>query len=169
MAGELFGAVIKYRGAVPKIAVRKRNEVYKLAYRETMEYWHAHFRLKHFTHAGAREYGYTPRKGEAGSNRKFAGSYTQRKLRKYGHTRPLEFTGESKARSANANITATSRGARCRMNLPRLNWKHPKSLIAPRDEMTRISPAERQFLQTYFEQRVQAGFAAITTTETVTV
>jgi hypothetical protein len=165
----LFGAVISYRGATPKLALRKRNEVYKAGYVWTLTHWHREMRPKHFTHAGATEYRYAPRRGERGGGRRFEGSYTQRKLKKYGHTRPLEFTGESKRASADLKIKATSKGGRCILSTPRLNYRHPDSQVRAREEMTRVSDREVAVLARVFEDYVAAEFARLTDKTTVTV
>lgn len=168
----MFGAVLKYRGATPKLAARVRNQVQKEGIEKSLSHWHAHMRPKHFTHEGAREYGYTPRQGERGSQHRFKGSYTQRKLQKFGHTRPLEFSGTSKALSANKNIKATSKGGRCKINAPALNFKHPNSTIVMRDEMTRVTRAEaseiaEQVFQPFMAQRFEQLTASATETKTV--
>lgn len=165
----MFGAVLKYRGAVPKIAAKRRNVIYKEGFTLALTFWHFQFRPKHFTHAGAREYKYTPRKGESGSGRKFKGSYTARKLKQFGHTRPLEYSGTSKALSSQQNIKATSKGGRAIIRAPALNFRHPNSEIRMRDEMTRVSDAERQKLATQYETYVTAGFNRLTESETKTV
>jgi len=166
---DMFGAVLKYRGATPKMAARERNAIQKDAFIETLTYWHTHHRQKHFTNAGAVEYGYLPRSGDRGSRRKFVGSYTQRKLLKFGHTRPLEFSGASRALSANRNVKATSKTARCIISAPALNFRNPKSPIRMREEMTRVSPAERIELVNHFEEYMLERFNKITASETKTM
>ena len=68
------------------ISVKAFNEAQKKAFRAVGEYWHQHILPQHFTHAGARRYGYQRR-----SRR-----YESYKLRKYGHTYPLVKTGQMK-------------------------------------------------------------------------
>ena len=169
MVGEMFGGVLKYRGATPKIALRKRNEVYKHGIQVTLHHWHTHFRLKHFTNAASREYAYTPRKGEPGSGRAWKGSYTAKKLKKVGHTRPLEYSGESKHRTSSATIKATSKGGRCVLNVPALNFKHPKSSVLAREELVRISPAENVKLAQVYEGIVADIFNGISESESKTI
>lgn len=109
--------------------------------------WHREMRPKHFTTAGAREYNYRPRKGERGNtDRKgFRRSYTGRKLRMMGHTRPLEFTGEGKRLSRIQDVRATSK--RVRVILPRkFNFRNPHSQINMREELTTISKREEELL-----------------------
>jgi hypothetical protein len=169
MAGEMFGAVLKYSGATPKLAARQRNAVQKEAFAYALKFWHAKYRDKHFTNAGATEYGYTPRKGERGSGRRFKGSYTAYKLKKMGHTRPLEFSGRSRALAARENVTSTSKGGRARINAPALNFRNRFSQINMRDEMTRVSDAERSALTREFGDYLTGRFARLTAKETVTI
>ena len=90
---------IREFGATPGLMKREWNAVVKTSWGELGTYWHSRLREKHFTTAGAKEYKYTPRKGEPGSGWQgnFWGSYTGRKIRAFGHRRPLEHSGESKA------------------------------------------------------------------------
>lgn len=170
MAGEMFGAVLKYEGPTPKIATRKKNEIYKEGFVAALTIWHAKFSDKHFTNAGATEYRYTPRSGERGSKRKFKGSYSARKLKKFGHTRPLEFSGESRRRvRASQKIKATSKGGRCILSAPALNFRNPKSPINMREEVTRVSPRERTELAAEFGDYIRGRFQRISDKETVNI
>jgi len=126
---------------------REFNVMLRETFRVIGQKWHREMRPKHFTHAGAREYGYSPRKGEAGNrNRKgFASSYTGRKLRLVGHTRPLEFTGEARRLSRIQDIRVTSK--RVRIILPRkFNFRNPHSRVDMRKEITTVSHREEQEL-----------------------
>lgn len=143
----LFGAVIRYSGPVPKHVTRGViNQILKEGYRLIGIYWQKHLLPKHFTHAGAREYGYTPRKGEAGSGRKFRGSYTFKKLQRQGHTKPLVYTGASEQAAKGGRVTSTSKGVRVTVPARALNFKPPRSNINMRQEVTRISDAEAETL-----------------------
>lgn len=78
---------MKFDGAVPPnigIAKKRFHEIRKLALIDMGEYWHANFRDKHFTEAGAKEYGYAERKA----------SYKARKMRNTRQRRPLVWSGE---------------------------------------------------------------------------
>lgn len=113
--------------------------------------WHQNLRPKHFTHAGAREYAYDKRQGEVGSGRPFKGSYTARKLRLFGHTLPLVWSGASRTRSAIRNIKSTSKGARVTMNVPTLNFRKGRNAKGKsmREELTTVSLPERKALANY--------------------
>jgi hypothetical protein len=128
-------------------------------------YWDQTFREKHFTSAGATEYGYTPREGERGnpSSKGFRRSYTGRKLRKFGHTRPLEYTGESRRRTRSPRIVATAKRGealvRIKMDSPGLNRRYSGSRINMRQEMTTVSTREGEQINTivgrFLEKRYQ--------------
>jgi hypothetical protein len=89
---------------------------------------------------GAREYGYQKREGERGTagSEKFKTSYTGRKLRRFGHTRPLVLTGESMRLAAIRDVRSTSKGAKVVIHARVLNFRPHM-----RREMTMISLKER--------------------------
>jgi len=66
-------------------------------------FWHRYILRKHFTAAGAQEYGYQPRTAK----------YVARKLRKKGHSRPLVWSGATETQALRwREIGSTSKGAR---------------------------------------------------------
>lgn len=152
---------LKYSGPIPKgLSKRVFNNVLKRAYAGVMRFWHLNFKKKHFTTAGGTEYGYKPRKGERGNpDRKgFDRSYTGRKLRFKGHTRPLVFSGRSmRSAMASNKVVATSKGARAIVNAPALNFRNPHSNIDMRSEMTTVSAAERSVMIRLFNTSVERG------------
>jgi hypothetical protein len=157
---------IKKTGWIAKLPKSKFNACARQAFREIGMYWHRALRPKHFTHRGATEYGYEPRQGERGSagGRGFRRTYTGRKLHRYGHTRPLVYTGESERESKTARIVATSKRVRVRMKLPRLNWRHESRTKTMREELTMISAAEEKRLLALFTDRLMKGLKGIKTT-----
>lgn len=132
---------------------RHYNAALKYGWEQTGIYWHEHFREKHFTTAGAAEYGYAPRQGERGraGSKGFARSYTGRKLKKYGHTRPLELTGESRTLSRTRRVYATRNGARVTMRVPGLNRRSKGTDIRMPEELKTISRAESSKLSQVLE------------------
>lgn len=103
---------IENRGPVPGVMKREHNAMSADAWEDAGEHWGDEFREKHFTEAGAAEYGYRDRtKG-----------YEDRKQSKYGHRRPLVYTGESEQSSAAFRVYTTRYGAKITMNMPRVNW-----------------------------------------------
>lgn len=78
------------------------NAVLKVALREVAEYWAMKVLKKHFTPAGAREYGYRERSHK----------YLTRKRRKFGHADPLVLQGRLKRellRRSGFRISGTSK------------------------------------------------------------
>jgi hypothetical protein len=148
---------------------REMNRILKECWSLIGQLWHREMRPKHFTHAGAREYGYTPRSGESARpcSKGFRRSYTGRKLRKFGHTLPLVYTGTSRGLTRTGNITATSKGVRIAMHAPALNLRPKGGTINLYDEMTRISQREKGWIERNFHSLVESKLKGITATETV--
>jgi len=145
---------MKVYGPVPSdLALSKRewNRLKKLAWEEVGKIRHAKLRPKHFTKAGAREYDYKPRSGEAGSGHGFRQSYTDRKLKRWGHTDPLVWSGETRELSSRGNIAATGNGVRLTYpSLRKLNQFKPKSKsgieIDMIEEFQTVSQEEREII-----------------------
>lgn len=161
----------KYTGAVPGVGLKRRelNVIMKRAWYYIGVYWHRFFRPKHFTQAGAREYGYKPRRGQRGSGfGLFKESYTGRKLKKWGHTNPLVWKGLARDLTAIQDVRPTSKGVRIVMGAAqKLNWRHPKSDIYMAEEMRRVSIGERKVLIRIFDRFMDKAIKAIHTTKTV--
>lgn len=99
---------------------------------------------KHFTDAGAGEYNYEQRDS----------GYEGRKVKAFGHRRPLEFTGETRRRALSANIRRlghtkrTVGGAQIVLDLPVYITGNPRRLreieaTSPRDEALIASEVDR--------------------------
>jgi hypothetical protein len=153
---------LTFHGGVPGgigVPAKRFHEIRKEVWLAAGELWHERFREKHFTRAGATEYGYTPRSGEGLSGKKFWQSYTGRKQRYKGHQRPLVFTGDTEKQAKRKKIVATSRGTKSSLRIyiraPRLNSRNPHSKINMRDEMTRVSVLEvKRIVDLHNEQMV---------------
>lgn len=144
-------------GPTPKHLARHHRRIMRESLGQAAAFYHQRFMPKHFTHAGAREYGYKRRKGEGKTGRAFWRSYTgQKKLRK-GHTRPLDWSGASRLLAKIRDITATYRRARIKQHARGLNRRNPKSDIDMREEIRSTSPAEdtatrREFSRNYMSR-----------------
>jgi len=105
---------IKERGAVPRGFKKYYSRASKTAWHESGVYYHTQLRDKRFTREHARKAGYKLRQGEQPgiTRNKFFGSYMGRKLRRFHHQRPLEFSGETRRAVQSARITSTSSGSR---------------------------------------------------------
>jgi len=130
---------------------RALNNAIKWANDAMGRFWLRYIRPKHFTAAGAQEYGYAKRQTyvpqKRGSKRDpFRASYTGRKLREKGHTRPLVWSGDSMRKSAQGRVVPTFKRVRVVMNVPTLNFSPVnRSDMNMREELTDVS--ERDFRQ----------------------
>ncbi len=173
----MIEVTIKESGATPKLMARVANQVHREAAKDLAVFWHDNFVRKHFTQAGATEYGYTPRRGQEGSpgSKGFKKSYTGRKLAMKGHTRPLVWSGTSYLLviASRNNVTATAtKGtahARLRMNAPALNFRNPHTRIDMRKELTTISPREAAEMSVAARDYIDARYRALRDQETTTV
>jgi hypothetical protein len=126
--------------------------------------WVREFRPKHFTEAGAHEYGYAPRVGESGrmSRKAFDKTYTGYKLRHYGHVDPLKYSGKSetatKAATINAIATKDRSGVTIKMNAPALNFRRKGSPINMRREMTELSENEKGLMTAELKNMLVRAF-----------
>src|SRR3990172_4585931 len=88
---------------------------------------------KHFTEAGASEYGYARRSRD----------YTKKKEKKFGHRNPLEWTGELKRCIRSPEIRATAKGVKIVLRgSQKANLRNPKSKADMAAELRVISDAE---------------------------
>lgn len=121
----------------------------KEAWYQNALYFHQHMRDDRFTEAHAKEAGYAARKGEqmAQGTKAFRASYTGRKLKRFGHTRPLEYSGESRRNVRMASISSTSKGGKASYRgAAKFNFRHPKSKIRMNEEFTRLTQTEAEIL-----------------------
>lgn len=136
-------------------AGRRKSEMRdatKAALAAAAKAWHQNYYEDHFTPAGGQKYGYFQRKGEGlpRGSKAFSRSYHGRKLRRMGHERPLVFSGLSYQRGKVAKIVASSKQSK--VVLPStFNFRHTKSRINMRDEVTRVLPEEGQALRAIAE------------------
>lgn len=149
---------IRENGWSPKIAKRELNNINKGTMQDVGEYWHNHFREKHFTTAGAREYGYAPR----------ARGYMIAKAKKKGHQLPLVWTGVSRLRSMFPRIVATASKANAKvrivLNMPQLN-RIPRL----REEMERVSQRELSILGNVVVESQERRHSALKDTSVTTI
>lgn len=138
-------AFIKIRETAAAAGLKKRevNKRLKRTWGSTGKYWHARFSGKHFTQRGAREYGYARRKRR----------YTARKKKKFGHTRPLVYSGETMRGTRTRTIRATRHGVR--VSLPKtqaLNFRPKGGRINMRQEMQTVSSREEKLIGRHIEK-----------------
>ncbi len=130
------------------IAKRVLNNAFKDTLRDMGDEWHGRFLPMHFDESAYSRYGFTQRKGGnmSPSQKGYKSTYVGRKRKRLGHNRPLELTGEGRMLAMGpAKIRGTNKEAR--VVLPsKFNFRHPKSRISMRDEITRVLPDEARTL-----------------------
>lgn len=154
---------IRQRGPIGRGMRKAVNAASKVAWHKTAEYFHLYLRDERFTEEHARAAGYTLRKGEGQprGSKAFARSYTGRKLRSQGHTRPLEFTGDTRrAMNLGFNIKSTSKGGRVAYrSASKFSFRHPKSQIRMSEEFRRLLPSEVAELGRIYDDELDKGLA----------
>lgn len=108
-----FQITVIEKGALPKGMKGKFRRWLKEGWFALAAHWHAKYRPLHFSEAGYWRYGYE----------RYDKRYLRRKQNKFGHKKPLVWTGESKRLSENQDIRGTSKEARVVMRVPTLNRK----------------------------------------------
>lgn len=165
--------VIKESGPTPRLAKRKQATVTRETLAETAANHHrlmmAGGRHKHFTIAGAREYGYSPRKGEGLSGKAFWKSYTGRKKKEKGHTRPLVWSGASEILAMIRDVRATRNRARLVQHARGLNLRNPKSSINMAEEIRTMSDAEVRAALAFAGEALRRKYQAIQDSRTTRI
>lgn len=171
----MFEITLTKNGPTPKLVQRELNNIHREAARTMGQVWAARFRAKHFTNAASAEYGYTPRQGESGRPhpKGFRRSYTGRKLKQFGHTRPLVKTGESEAQTRAPRIVATATRSEAKvrviMNAPGFNRRYAGSPIDMRKELTTVTEREGQELAREAGFFLQFVFSKLRQSERTTI
>lgn len=134
---------VRDRGATPRGMRKVMNAVTKETWFETGIEFHSQFSDARFTHAHASKAGYAPR----------SKNYERRKLKKFGHTNPLEFSGTTRRLVRTASVTSTSKGANVRYPGARaFNFKNPKMQANMVQEFTKVLPEEANELASFFDR-----------------
>lgn len=169
-----YAVQFEFRG-IDALKTKQVNDAIKRALVAMGKRWRRRYLPKHFTHKGAREYGYKRRVGETGSGgsgrpiRKIAGkiTYTWKKWKLHGHTLPLVYTGELRRQSLygppKIKATCKNRGqnANVRVSLPR------KANFVIKD-MTAVSRREIIDLQKFLADQVERELRREGTSATAT-
>jgi hypothetical protein len=136
------------------------NAIFKESHAEVGLLWWSKYLPMHFGSRATQRYGYKPRKGakqafRGQANDENRGSYSERKIRAVGHTRPLEYTGKGKQQAlAQPKVVATRNKVRVR--LPRkFNYRNPASDINMADEIRAVRPDEISALSTALKAAVR--------------
>lgn len=121
------------------------NAVIRRAYEKVGEYWHRHFRAKHFSNQAYQEYGYQPR----------SKSYNWRKLKYLKHNLPLVFTGRSRDLSKSRNIYATKNGVSITMPVRAFNFRRTAKAPDMQKEFRTVSDRERAVLHDIGQKTIE--------------
>jgi len=168
---------IRAQGFMPGFGTQRHlNSAVRSTWEHVGRFWHRMFRPKHFTEAGAREYGYIARKGERmvqSRAKGWAGTYVARKKREKGHNLPLVWSGDTRelSRQHREKAAATRKRSYVKVIMPvrGLNRKHPKSQINMAEEMRRISPAEDAVLTREHEDALLRRLDTVQSTVTIVI
>lgn len=155
---------LRERGTTPRRMLKQVNAAKKEAWRDTAWRFHEQYRDKRFTPEHAAAAGYMKRKGELipRGTKAFRNSYTGRKLRMWGHTNPLEFSGKTRRAVRSASVSSTSKGGKAAYSGARVfNFLPPKSKIRMGEEFRRITPQEAIELGQYFDERLDRRLKAL--------
>lgn len=147
------------RGVLIHGSKRLVNDVFKAAWLKAAELWHTRFRPKHFTHRGAREYGYAARSGETLSRgtKGWKRSYIGRKYAHRGDTLPLVWSSESRTASAIRRFEPKKDGVIIRLKTPRLNYRPKGGRIKMADEMRTVSRPELIEIKKVLDREIHRG------------
>ena len=154
----MIRGVIQYRGS-PTETKKEFHRAVKTEFAHVGQYWHERMLADHFKIAAEKKYYYQPRKA----------SYIRRKAKRFGHRRPLEFTGDMKRQVTRmARITSTSKGARVAMTGPRYLYMYRKDLNQPDKaaELTFVTNEEINKLAQILDRRMTTRIAGVKTFET---
>ena len=163
---------VRDRGATPRNLRKVYTAAAKTTWKKVGLYFHKNLRDRRFTELHARQANYRRRKGEGmpRDSKGWRNSYTGRKFAKHGHTRPLEFSGETRRLVRSANISVTSKGAKVKYaGARKFNFKHPKSQIRMREEFSRVLSSEADAMAGVFDGGLDRTMKQSKTTSTVTL
>lgn len=139
----ILAVTIRERGATPRHLRKAMTAAKRKGWLAAGVWWHTECRPKHFTRKAYQIYGYTPRMGEGGTATKiFKRSYTGRKLKKFGHTNPMVWSGVSERLTRARDVRATAKGVRIVMNAPALNFRPKGGRINLRAELQTLTHSE---------------------------
>ena len=130
----VFIDIVTKSGAYVKRA--DQDVMLKRSFENAGNVWHRNYRLRHFERGAFQRYRYTER----------SRIYTQRKKKRFGHTKPLVLTGTTRDRTANKNVAAKKNEVRVKMPANALNFRPRGFRGNMRDEFTQINSREHGIL-----------------------
>lgn len=107
-----------------RLSVSEWRKVSKVGWSAAGDFWHEEILPRHFTHAGAREYSYQKR----------TRAYEVRKVKRYGHSRPLEYSGDLKRAVLRSREVRTVGDNSKRAGAVRIKLRGPRYLFQYRKD-----------------------------------
>jgi len=130
----LFGIKVETKGL--NLSYRDSLRISTTVLTEIAKEWHEKFLPLHFEESATSRYGYARRSAD----------YLKRKMRQFGHQKPLVFSEEAYHLARIRKITANSN--RAVVELPRkLNRSNPKSRAKMSQEIRMLLPSEAEHLR----------------------
>lgn len=154
----MIRGVIQYRGS-PEATKKELRAAVKPELARVVQWWHSKILPGHFLIAAEGKYRY----------RRRSASYLRQKVKRFGHRRPLEYTGDMKRQvTSMARITSTSKGAKVNMTGPRYLYMYRKDLKQPDKaaELTAITASEVDKLAQILDRRLTRRLNSVDKTET---
>lgn len=148
---------IRDRGQIGRGLKSSFNAASKTSWHRTTVHFHATMREARFDPDHQREAGFAQRKGQGlpRGSKAYNRSYTGRKEKRFGHTRALEFTGDTRRAIRAASISSTSKGGKASYpGASKFSFRHPRSRIRMQDEFRRILPAEATELAEVYDSHL---------------
>ena len=130
----MIRGVVKYRKH-PEVLKRELKATVKDEFPRVGRYWYERMMPGHFEPAAEGKYHYSRRSAK----------YLRDKQRRFGHQRPLEYTGDMKRQAGRtAKITATGKAVRVVMTGPRSLYMYRKDYKQPNKaaELTAVTKDE---------------------------
>lgn len=152
-----FSAVaIRDRGPIGRGLKAGFNAASKTSWFRTAVYFHSQLRERRFDPQHQEAAGFAKRKGQGipKASKAYRRSYTGKKESRFGHTRALELTGDTRRAMKSASISSTSnRGRAAYSGASKFSFRHPKSRIRMHDEFRRLLDGEIiELAQVYDEE-----------------
>lgn len=145
---------LRDRGPIGRGLKSSFNAASKTSWHRTTVHFHATMRENRFDPAHQQAAGFAQRKGQGlpKGSKAYNRSYTGRKEKRFGHTRALEFTGDTRRAIKSARISSTSKGGKASYSgASKFSFRHPRSRIRMQDEFRRILPDEANELAQVYD------------------
>lgn len=146
--------------------MRMQNDIARNVASELGDFWYDNYLERHFDPKWAKQYAaenpgaYEPRQGEdmPSGSKGFWRTYTGRKVRKYKHRNPLQWTGNARHFLEMRNrkdVRATGGTARLRIlvGAPSFNFRNPNSEVDMRKDITAVLKSEVEQMREYTRVR----------------